>query len=545
MRIEESDNVLYGLVQYGLDKKFVYANFTYVCEILLQEARLKGPKSIYETTKKVFDSFYNSPFHTPKYIKTFTNRLFKCCRTEKLVKLSEWPDDCMPAKVKKLINQVIFIKLLKKIDKILNPVQRDSFLNALNGVLQLVNDDSQEYDFPRINKTMERVFLIAYTPETLKLSKFSQAIFDQTCLLGKLRDNTIGQSPREKAINLMNHYFQAKSRLEGHDNTIEVLDIPDGENEITYSDGFYKGNWLNGLKHGYGVEEHIFEGKKEFYQGHWQNGLKHDQKGQYISNADCYEGAFVNGVRTGLGKYVWANGDCYEGEFINNVLEGQGTFTWANGDFYTGKFSKGIRNGFGELNTQKKFYIGYWLNNQKRDSCGVCIWTNGDRYEGTFIRGKRTGQGKFTWANGNVYEGTFHKGKQSGYGKFTWANGDVSEGTFLNGEQIGHGKYTWANGMTFEGVFTDEGNGFGKQTLRNGDIYEGGFDRGERSGKGKYTGRNGVVWEGTFKNGVLNGLGKMANPDGLVEEGIFKDGRLLSTLRKREQLLMGDISKFL
>lgn len=43
-----------------------------------------------------------------------------------------------------------------------------------------------------------------------------------------------------------------------------------------------------------------------------------------------YKGSFVNGIREGYGRYDWESGSYYEGQWKNGKRNGQGTFYNAN-----------------------------------------------------------------------------------------------------------------------------------------------------------------------------------------------------------------------
>lgn len=116
------------------------------------------------------------------------------------------------------------------------------------------------------------------------------------------------------------------------------------EQEITFDNGLYKGEIVNGEMHG---------------------------QGQFIFNTGTkYEGSFKRNSMEGRGKLTYINGKVYEGTFKNNALEGPGACKWVNGDFYAGEFKEGKMHGR-----------------------GCYIWKNGNRFEGIFENNRRTEQG--------------------------------------------------------------------------------------------------------------------------------------------------------
>lgn len=98
----------------------------------------------------------------------------------------------------------------------------------------------------------------------------------------------------------------------------------------------YEGNFVNGLIHD-------TQGKMKFkdgtsYLGAFTNGKMTGQGTRYYSNG-LYRGAFVDGVREGYGVFEWESGNSYEGYWKNGKRNGQGTFYYSNGrnDFGTWK----------------------------------------------------------------------------------------------------------------------------------------------------------------------------------------------------------------
>lgn len=73
----------------------------------------------------------------------------------------------------------------------------------------------------------------------------------------------------------------------------------------------YKGQWLNDMYDGEGVET-------------WNN------------NTVKYEGDFAEGGKSGQGRFEF-NGNYYEGEFKDGMFDGQGTYYFHDtGKVYTG-----------------------------------------------------------------------------------------------------------------------------------------------------------------------------------------------------------------
>lgn len=104
------------------------------------------------------------------------------------------------------------------------------------------------------------------------------------------------------------------------------------------TDAGYKGNYVDGKRHGQGV---ITLPSKESYEGNWKNGKPHGQG--VITSADgrSYEGNWKNGKAHGQGVWTWADGSIYEGNFENGAMYGQGILTSPEGDTMSGYFING------------------------------------------------------------------------------------------------------------------------------------------------------------------------------------------------------------
>mmetsp|Transcript_19379 Transcript_19379/g.33030 ORF Transcript_19379/g.33030 Transcript_19379/m.33030 type:complete len:268 (+) Transcript_19379:48-851(+) len=159
---------------------------------------------------------------------------------------------------------------------------------------------------------------------------------------------------------------------------------PHGRGRWTYSNGFYEGEWKNGLRHGEGMYKWT-DGSS--YSGQWKDDKKH-----------------------GVGVKKWPDGSSYDGEWRENKKHGKGTKRHANGDvWYTGDYRDGRPDGVGTLN-----------------------YTNGDVYTGQWRANKKHGRGLMTYANEEIYEGEWRVGVRHGSGSFMLTNGDVITGEWIN-----------------------------------------------------------------------------------------------------------------
>ena len=121
--------------------------------------------------------------------------------------------------------------------------------------------------------------------------------------------------------------------------------------KITYSSGgYFKGNFVNGNKHGRGTA--VFK-NGSIYQGNWED----------------------NNIN-GRGKCIFKSGDVYIGEWKNNEMHGKGKYFYKDGSIFEGTWENGHKNGFGILTTKYASYEGEWINN---------IWGQNTTIPGNYI----------------------------------------------------------------------------------------------------------------------------------------------------------------
>jgi hypothetical protein len=103
----------------------------------------------------------------------------------------------------------------------------------------------------------------------------------------------------------------------------------------------------------------------DYYKGDFVKGHYHG-KGTHVSSTGMiYEGDFVFGRRHGRGKLVYPTGDSYDGDWIEDVCHGEGTYVEkTTGNKYVGGFKDGKRHGKG---------ISYWeVADAELDLCQIC-----------------------------------------------------------------------------------------------------------------------------------------------------------------------------
>ena len=213
---------------------------------------------------------------------------------------------------------------------------------------------------------------------------------------------------------------------------------PQGYGVLKYYDGgLYKGNWLNGLKHGKG-ERVYSNGPKEI--GTWEMNKSSkttrlkieeysNEKWLYLNNVNginkwsterneastgIYRGFTLNELPTSDGTLNYFNGSIYSGGFKKGELDGWGVFLFKNkdilvGNFQFGEFKQGLEYSFNKgefkkLNITRPF--------------GFLRLKNGNEFRGHLSSTKPDGFGVMEYKNGEKYIGMWSNNELSGYGIF-------------------------------------------------------------------------------------------------------------------------------
>jgi hypothetical protein len=209
-----------------------------------------------------------------------------------------------------------------------------------------------------------------------------------------------------------------------------------GYGKRTYPDGgTYKGDFLNGLRHGKGT---MTDQKGNIYEGNFVHGKMHGLiEIKSNSGALLFNGTYVHGVMRKGNQYYSHdqkdNRDSYTGDFKNRKPHGHGTLKYKDGSIYTGNFSNGLPNGVGRME----------YNDPK-----------GPRsYRGYFKDGRAHGNGCVNSADGRCYDGSFENGLPHGIGIMKFPNGYRYIGNFVNGFIEGKGLMIRPDGINWEGEF--------------------------------------------------------------------------------------------
>lgn len=169
-------------------------------------------------------------------------------------------------------------------------------------------------------------------------------------------------------------------------------DLPNGKGKMIFKNAdYYDGDWKDGKFEGQG--RFVLRATGISYHGQFVQGLKDGYGIEERADGSKYEGHFKEGQKHGKGLYKWAIGERYEGEFVENKMYGNGTYSWNDGTVY----------------------VGEWKDNKLYGN-GLLIEGNGGRYLGSFKNDKKEGYGVYTWNDGWIYRGNWRNGVQNGIG---------------------------------------------------------------------------------------------------------------------------------
>ena len=179
------------------------------------------------------------------------------------------------------------------------------------------------------------------------------------------------------------------------------------------------------------------------YTGHWKvvNGRYITREGwgkcQYASGGGTYEGGWMDGKRHGHGVQRWADGSEYFGDWKNDKRDGKGKQTYKGGAKYAGYWKDDNRCGYGQITyPDGEEYMGNWKDDCRHGDSGTKIWPDGRRYTGSWAEGKRSGHGTMKWPDGREYIGEWKKDVRAGHGVYTSSNGRKKTGDWRNDKLI-------------------------------------------------------------------------------------------------------------
>jgi len=131
-----------------------------------------------------------------------------------------------------------------------------------------------------------------------------------------------------------------------------------GEGEYHWRDTRlkYKGQFRNGLIHGFGVLHNV----NGVYEGEFRKGLMSGKGILTFYNGDKYSGEFIDSSMTGYGCYTFFDGTKVIGHFEDGVCNRHAKKIYKDGRVYIGEFKNDIENGKGVLIDGLRKIKGIW-----------------------------------------------------------------------------------------------------------------------------------------------------------------------------------------
>ena len=196
-----------------------------------------------------------------------------------------------------------------------------------------------------------------------------------------------------------------------------------GPYSYTHEGVTYKGNYLSGLRQGFGFE---INDEGDYYIGQYDKDRKQGQ-GLYIhGSGEYYLGEFSEGNPHGKGTFYWNRTNFYEGNFVKGNINGKGVITWENQVTYKGDFLNGVMHGKG---IHRKNPNIAWEDEE--------LWKKDQYYMGEMMYGKISGEGVFYWPDGKRFEGSFLDGKMNGDGiKYNQEGKSIERGSWKEGKRV-------------------------------------------------------------------------------------------------------------
>ena len=191
----------------------------------------------------------------------------------------------------------------------------------------------------------------------------------------------------------------------------------------------YAGEWENGKRHGFGVQQ----GPDGVYAGEWDRG-----------------------TRSGWGCMQFASGNLYFGEWYDNTMEGYGSMTWFRSSIHASAATaaaSALSSSSGAVGTGGGggAVAAGGISRGALPPTGPTAASEPadviERYEGEFANGRPDGEGDFylafTSATGfetlNHFRGQFLEGTRHGKGIQVFADGTAYEGDWVRNAKHGRG----------------------------------------------------------------------------------------------------------
>ncbi len=340
---------------------------------------------------------------------------------------------------------------------------------------------------------------------------------------------------------------------------------PQGRGNMIFKDeGFYFGEWQDGLRQGQGSQKYSSASERLSYDGFWKDN-KEDGYGRIVyKNKEKYEGNMISGLREGIGLLTYAENDSqnrskYSGEWKVDKTSGQGTLIYKTSEKYIGEWLNNLRHGHGIMSYAENdewnriSYDGEWKEGKKTGK-GKFVWKNGGNFVGEWLNGLRHGHGVETYPENDKwnrisYDGEWKDGERTGNGTFIWKNRGKYVGAWLNGWKHGHGVETYPENDQSSGIGSmiwqlikinflpnNLKNNHGVTNIAhdgdNNEIsYDGEWKKGQYSGEGTLIYKTGRKYIGELLNNFRHGHGIMSYAENdewnrISYDGEWKEGKI-------------------
>lgn len=250
----------------------------------------------------------------------------------------------------------------------------------------------------------------------------------------------------------------------------------------------YKGDFLNGLRHGHGQSFYAyFRPGTVQCEGNWIEGKLNGFATCYnVYGMITFEGSFVNDEKQGKGKLYDIGKLVYEGEFEKNEVTGNGIVYYEDGTAcYEGELKNYEPNGKGTYYHSEKHGKGLTLM--------------GDFFEG------------------EIYTGNWDEGYRTGFGETKVKGGDTYLGEWRNDARHGKGsQYLSVYNLTVEGEWNENELAKIESMKINGTVFRG-YWKSLLEPEGEF---EAIHSDGSIKKGLLifNLKGNILNIDFLTDQ---------------------------
>ncbi|CCW60044.1 unnamed protein product [Phytomonas sp. EM1] len=328
----------------------------------------------------------------------------------------------------------------------------------------------------------------------------------------KSNEHNLNEAPTDKTATITVSWdvitLDPERRMEAYDGGWQ-LGQKHGLGVYQWADRVYIGEWVAGLRDGYGV---LLRQDGSWYRGEWLADRRHGYGEALLLLPErplLYKGQWVKGLREGAGSLTYPSGVVVDGTWQADVMDPNVHALYPDGTIFRGGWRDGLRHGSGVfINELGNVYTNTW-DMDRPVGPGTVQLTNGVRFEGQWsVEGVTCGE--FHFPKGTVYTGEWDwtLGVREGYGRCVYHNGDVYEGDWQNDQRHGKGRMHYhATGAVYDGSW-ERGVRCGMGILTEGDdVYEGEFERGERSGSGTQKSKDGSVYTGDWRFNHRAGYG--------------------------------------